>query len=160
MLILPDELFLLCLPSFDSYKRFSDFLALRLVSTRFNSILKSNKLWESLSKSQIESLCKLLSSHWSGMRDLKLENPLEEINKLPFYVKYNIPTEIKKWLIGDARITLTKLIEVMLMSARKRFRVRYTLLKESLLREEEVSKEIKICKNKLDGVNDLIDKIV
>lgn len=164
MISLPNDLFLMCLPSFEDLEKFSDFLALRLVDTRFNHLLNSSKLWESLSESQIASLCKLLSEYWVGMRNLKLENPSEEINKLPLSEKYSIPAEIKRWLVGETRITLTKLIKEILVSKRKRLNLRRNLLKESLRWDnylgEEISREIEGCKSKLEVMDDLINNTV
>ena len=134
MLFLPDELLLMCIPPFDNFVSFPEFLKLRLVNRRFNFILRSEKFWNFLSKSQTFHLCKLLSVYWYGLKYLKLENPLEEINTIPRFDKYSIPGEVKQWLTRETRLSLALLIKIINRTGRRRIKFRLALIKKEMAR--------------------------
>lgn len=95
---MPDQLVWLCIPRCDTFR---DFLALRLISKRFNEVLTSDSYWKTFSDDSYHYLFFLLRGYWIGLKYLNLR-PLrgalvcllspkylrDKINQIPFQIRH------------------------------------------------------------------------
>lgn len=142
----PDDILILCIPPFDNFESFSHFLSLRLVSKRFNRILKSKRFWASFDKSRARKLCTLLSRHWNALKRLSCDNPLEEFERLNRFEKYSIPPPIKNCLIGEAKFSLSLIGKSIMKTELKKLSLRRNTLRSNIpMRERRFSKALHKC---------------